>query len=189
MEKSIEYFENSGKENTEKLIEIVKRRIANSDIRYIVIASLSGETALKVADALGNMMHIDIISVTSQAHFKEKNSRELSEYRAKMRYEGITPFVASHALSSVGKRIHNLDDATTPVEIIAETLGMFSQGIKVCGKISIMLAEAGLIPINEKILAIGGRKEGADSAAIITSAQMINIFDMRIHEIIAMPLK
>jgi hypothetical protein len=191
MEKSIEYFENPGKENTEKLIELVKGRIVNSDIKYIAIASVSGETALKLADALENTKDdVTIVNVTHHAGFKEKNSLELSEdMRKKMENKGIITFVGSHALSGVGRGISNKFGGVTPVEIIAETLRMFSQGIKVCGEISIMLADAGLIPTDEKILAIGGRKEGADSAAIISPANMTNVFDMRIHEIIAMPLK
>lgn len=71
---------------------------------------------------------------------------------------------------------------------MTETFRMFSQGIKVCVEISIMLTGAGLIPVEEEILNLGGRAFGSDSTAIITSANMTNVFDMRIHEILAMPI-
>lgn len=64
---------------------------------------------------------------------------------------------------------------------------MFSHGIKVCAEISIMAADAGLIPVGEEVLAIGGRAKGVDSAAILTPANMTGVFDLRFHEILAMP--
>ena len=44
-----------------------------------------------------------------------------------------------------------------------------------------------LIPVDEEIIAIGGRGQGVDSAAVLTPANMTNVFDLRFHEIIAMP--
>ncbi len=192
MDKTIRYFEEPGNKNTEDLIDIVKEKLVNSNIKYIAIASVSGKTALKLHESLedeGIIDEITIVNVTHHAGFREENKLELtSEMRKKLEDNGIITFAGSHALSGVGRGISNKFGGVTPVEIIAETLRMFSQGIKVCGEISIMLADAGLIPIGEKILAIGGRATGADSAAIITPANMTNIFDMRIHEIIAMPI-
>jgi hypothetical protein len=191
MEKSIKYFDKPGKGNTDELIEIVKKKLLESDIKYVAIASVSGATAVKLADALDDCGLGDKITIVNTSHhagFKERNSTEISlEMREKLEERGIVTFVGSHALSGVGRGISNKFGGVTPVEIIAETLRMFSQGIKVCGEISIMLADAGLIPIDEEILAVGGRGNGSDSAAIITPANMTNVFDMRIHEILAMP--
>lgn len=192
MKKSITYFEKPGNENTDELIEIVKERLLDSDIKYIAIASVSGTTALKLADALDEAEiddKISIVNVTHHAGFKEKNKLEFTDsMRKKLEDKGIVTFAGSHALSGVGRGISNKFGGVTPVEIIAETLRMFSQGIKVCAEISIMLADAGLIPVDEKILAIGGRANGGDSAVIITPANMTNVFKMRIHEILAMPI-
>lgn len=192
MKKSITYFKKPGNENTDELIALVKERLLESDIKYVAIASVSGVTAIKLADAidaanLGDK--IVIVNVTHHAGFKEKNKLELTDpMRKRLEDRGIVTFAGSHALSGVGRGISNKFGGVTPVEIIAETFRMFSQGIKVCGEISIMLADAGLIPVDEKILAIGGRANGSDSAAIITPANMTNVFEMRIHEILAMPI-
>lgn len=191
MDKLIRYFERPGNENTDDLINLVKERLVDSDIKYVAIASVSGGTALKLFKALEDAGINDkiIVNVTHHAGFKEKNKLEISsKTRKKLEEKGIITFAGSHAFSGVGRGISNKFGGVTPVEIIAETFRMFSQGIKVCGEISIMLADAGLIPVEEKILAIGGRAIGADSAAIITPANMTNVFDMRIHEIIAMPI-
>jgi len=191
MEKTIKYFNKPGKENTDELIGIVKERLSESNIKYVAIASVSGVTALKLADALDDVGMGDEVTIVNTSHhagFKEKNTMELSsDMRKKLEDRGIITFIGSHALSGVGKGISNKFGGVTSVAIIAETLRMFSQGIKVCGEISIMLADAGLIPVDEEILAIGGRAHGSDSAAIITPANMTNVFDMKIHEILAMP--
>lgn len=185
MKKSITYFETPGKENTEELIQLIKERLKGSNIKYIAIASASGKTALKLSKELDDVI---IVNTTHHAGFKEKNELDISDdMRSQLEKEGILTFVGSHALSGVGRGISNKFGGVTPVEIIAETLRMFSQGIKVCVEITIMLADAGLIPVDEEILAIGGRAHGIDSAAIITPANMTNVFDMKIHEIIAMP--
>ena len=73
------------------------------------------------------------------------------------------------------------------MDVVADTLRMFSHGIKVSCEISIMAADAGLVPVGEEIIAIGGRGHGVDSAVIITPVNAKNLFDLKIHEIIAMP--
>jgi hypothetical protein len=70
---------------------------------------------------------------------------------------------------------------------MAETLRMISQGVKVCVEISIMAADGGLMPMDQEIIAVGGTAWGADAAVVLTPTHMNSIFDLRIHEIIAMP--
>ena len=50
-----------------------------------------------------------------------------------------------------------------------------------------MAADAGLIPVGEEIIAIGGRGHGVDSAVILTPVNAKDLFNLKIHEIIAMP--
>jgi hypothetical protein len=64
---------------------------------------------------------------------------------------------------------------------------LFGQGIKVCVEVTIMAADAGLIPMDSEIIAIGGTAWGADAAVVLEPAHMTNFFDLKIKEIIAMP--
>ncbi len=73
------------------------------------------------------------------------------------------------------------------MDVVADTFRMFSHGIKVGAEISIMATDAGLIPVGEEIIAIGGRGHGVDSAVILTPVNAKNLFDLKIKEIIAMP--
>lgn len=185
MKKSITYFEKPGIDNTDELIGLVKERQEELGIKTILVASNTGKTALKVSDEIND---VNIVSVTHHAGFREKGKLETDPEIAKeLEKRGIPIYAGSHALSGVGRGISNKFGGVTPVEIIAQTLRMFSQGIKVCVEISVMAADAGLIPEDEEIIVIGGTANGADTAAILTPVHMSAIFDLRIHEIIAMP--
>ncbi len=184
MEKKICYFEEPGKENTERVLELVGERADQLGIRNFVVASVSGETALRLSE----MVEGNIVSVTHHAGFREKGQLELeAEARDALLERGVNVYAGSHALSGVGRGISNRFGGVTPVEIMAETLRMVSQGFKVCVEIAIMAADAGLIPVDEEVIAIGGTAWGADTALVLTPAHMNSVFDLRIHEVIAMP--
>jgi len=50
-----------------------------------------------------------------------------------------------------------------------------------------MAADAGLIPIDEDVIAIAGTSRGADTALVIRPANSTNIFDLTIKELVAKP--
>ena len=74
-----------------------------------------------------------------------------------------------------------------PVEIIAHTLRMLSQGVKVCLECSVMALDAGAIPYGEKVVAVGGTGHGADTACTLTPAGANAVLDCKIHEILCKP--
>ncbi|MCE5214244.1 MAG: hypothetical protein LLF83_05940 [Methanobacterium sp.] len=185
MEKNIHYFENPGIENTDKVIELVKTRKEELNINYIVIASASGSSGVKLAQMIDDAQ---IVNVTHHAGFRGGDDLEITEENSKeLEKKDVKMYAASHALSGVGRGISNKFKGVTPVEVIAQTLRMFSQGVKVCVEISIMAADGGLIPTDSEIIAIGGTGKGVDTAVVLTAAHQGNFFDLKIHEIIAMP--
>lgn len=184
-EKNINYFENPGAENTEKVIELVKERREELGIENIVVASVSGRTSVKVFES---MPDAKIVSITHHAGFRGGDELELEpEYVKKLESAGVPIYIGSHSLSGVGRGISNKFGGITPVEIIAGTLRLFSQGVKVCVEISIMAADSGLLPTDKEVIAIGGTAKGVDTAMVLKPAHMGNFFDLRINEIIAMP--
>jgi hypothetical protein len=64
---------------------------------------------------------------------------------------------------------------------------MFGQGIKVAVEISCMAVDAGMIPYDQDIIAIGGTAEGADAAIVIRPEHSAQFFSSQIKEIICMP--
>jgi hypothetical protein len=54
-------------------------------------------------------------------------------------------------------------------------------------EITLMAADAGLIPTDQDIIAVGGTGSGADTALRIKPANAARFFDLRIREVIAKP--
>lgn len=186
--KFITYFEEQGNDYTDELIKSVKDKFEScEDIKRILIASSTGESALKLYDALDDA-DVEIINVTHHMGFKEDNVADISEDMVKkLEKVGIKTYIGAHAFSGAVRGVTNKYGGFSPLDVVADTLRMFSHGIKVSAEISIMAADAGLVPVGEKIIAIGGRGHGVDSAVILTPVNAKNLFDLKFHEIIAMP--
>lgn len=186
--KFITYFEEQGNDYTDDLIKAVKDKLESSgDIKRILIASSTGESALKLYAALDDE-DIEIINVTHHMGFKEDNVADISdEMIKKLEDVGIRTYIGAHAFSGAARGVTNKYGGFSPLDVVADTLRMFSHGVKVSAEISIMAADAGLVPVGEKIIAIGGRGHGVDTAVILTPVNAKNLFDLKFHEIIAMP--
>lgn len=183
----ITYFDTEGENYTDELILAVKDKLDVSSIKKIIIASSTGESALKLKHAIDND-DIEIINVTHHMGFSGDNESDISEEMIeKLEKEGIKTYFGSHAFSGAARGVTNKYGGYSPLDVVADTFRMFSHGIKVGAEISIMAADAGLIPVGEEIIAIGGRGHGVDSAVILTPVNAKNLFDLKIHEIIAMP--
>ena len=184
--KEIVYFDRQGPENTLSVVRAVKERAKDLGIEYIVIASNTGETALKFWEALRGM-GINLVSVTGHAGFNGGDNVSLSEEKRKAQEsQGIKVLASSHALSGVGRSISRKFGGISHVEIIAYTLRQFGcEGIKVAVEIAVMAADAGLVPTDREIIAVGGSGGGADAAIVLKAAHMNNFFDLEIREIIA----
>ncbi len=185
--KFITYFDKQGDDYTEELIKAVKDKLDVADnIRYILIASASGESALKLADAIDE--DITIINVSHNVGFSGDNESDISdEMIKKLEDVGIKTYQGIHAFSGAARGVTNKYGGYSPLDVVADTLRMFSHGVKVAAEISVMACDAGLVPVGEEIMAIGGRAHGVDTAVILTPVNSKNLFNMKFHEIVAMP--
>lgn len=71
--------------------------------------------------------------------------------------------------------------------MIAHTLRMFGQGMKVCVEIAVMAADAGLIPAGQDVICVGGSGRGADAAVVIQAAHSNAVFDTKVRELLCWP--
>lgn len=183
------YFERPGQQNTHEVIGAVKKRCRELGISHIVVASNSGTTALALWEAMRDS-GVKIISVSGHAGWSGGDEPSISqEKKDELEANGVKVLTASHALSGIARSISNKFGGVSHVEIIAHTLRLLGQGMKVAVEISVMAADAGLIPTDTEIIAMGGSGKGSDFAAVIKAAHMNNFFDLEIREIIAMPRK
>ncbi len=177
------YWEKKGPENTDRTIEAALKRAAELDIGYIVVASSSGNTAKKLVNCGRN-----VVCVSYHVGFDKPGARRMDEQTMKeLNENGIPVLVTTHLLAGVDRAVRNKFGGVYPSEIMAQTLRMLGQGVKVCVEISGMALDAGLVPYGEEIIAIGGSGKGADTAAVIVPAHSNNFFDTKVKEIICKP--
>ena len=164
--KFITYFDKEGNDYTDELILAVKDRLDLSDhIKHIVIASASGKSALKLADAVGNQ--VKIINVTHHCGFSGPNESDISdEMIKKLEDEGIITYFGLHAFSGAARGVTNKYGGYSPLDVVADTLRMFAHGIKVSCEISIMAADAGLVPVGEERPSCGRARDSLRSRRI-----------------------
>ncbi len=98
---------------------------------------------------------------------------------------GAKILTCQHAFGGVGRAVRKKLATYELDEIIAFTLRIFGQGAKVATEISLMAADAGLIPTREPCIAIGGTNSGADTALLLRPTNAQTFFDLRIIEILA----
>jgi len=181
------YFDRPGPKNTAALLEAVARRVKELGIAHVVVASNTGQTALKTHEALAGT-GAAVIAVTEHAGFNGGDGVWLKpETRKEMEDKGIRIVVASHALSGVGRSISRKFGGVSHVEIIACTLRMMGEGMKVAIEIAVMAADAGALPTDREAIAIGGTGRGADVAVVLKAAHMNNFFDLEVREVLAKP--
>ncbi|NWG11846.1 hypothetical protein HXY33_08910 [Candidatus Bathyarchaeota archaeon] len=179
------YFKGAGNRNTEALLKLVKEYVKREGINDIVIASTSGETGAKAARLFKGY---NLVVVTHCFGFKEPGKTEVQEeYKREILANGAKIFTGVHALSSVERAVRKNFGTIQPLELIANVLRLMGEGTKVCVEITLMATDAGMIPSDRDIVAIGGTGKGADTALRIRPANAARFFDLKIREIVAKP--
>ena len=192
MKTEITYFDEPGKQNTKKTVELAIRRATARRIRHIVVASGTGRTGVMVAEKAAKK-GMNTVVVTYYFGFEKKGEGTLTQENLdKLRKLNAKIVSATHALSGIERAVTKKFGGLSRVEVIAEALrSLFGQGVKVCVEVGVMAADSGCIPVDDKteIIAIAGTDEGADTAVVMRPSNANAFFDLEIREIIAMPRK
>ena len=185
VERKAVYFKEAGKQNTDALLRLVKEYLEKANIKDVVVASTTGETGTKASRIFKGY---NIVVVTHCFGFREPEKTELQEeHKREILANGARIFTGTHALSSVERAIRKDFGTIQSLELIANTLRLMGEGTKVCVEITLMAADAGLIPVNRDIIAIAGTGRGADTALRIKPANASRFFDLKIREVIGKP--
>jgi len=185
IEKPIVYFNKPGENNTEAVLTLARKRAEELGIRDIVVASTTGKTGARASEVFKGF---NLIVVTHHTGFREPGHQELTgENRRVIEASGAKIFTGTHVFMNVERAIRSKFDTAYPAEIMAQTLRLFCEGMKVAVEIVAMAADAGLIPVDGDVISIAGTGRGADTAIVVQPANSSRIFDMTIKEIIAKP--
>ncbi len=179
------YFDSEGKENTERTLEIAKARADELGIETILVATTTGETGAWAAEFFQGY---NLVVVTQSTGFREPNEQELTEEnRAAIERAGAKILTCQHAFGGVGRAVRKKLGTYELEEIIAYTLRIFGEGMKVACEIALMATDAGLVRTDQEVIAIAGTGRGADTAVVLVPANAQTFFDMRILEVLCKP--
>jgi hypothetical protein len=192
IERPIYYFGRAGYENTSHVVEIVHKRLKEGDIQSVVVASSSGETALKFAKRMAKDTNLVIVS--SHPGFSEPGVWDFNlNVLKELESMGCSVVKQSHVLSGLERSFSNKFSGASHTEVLAEALrSLFGVGMKVAIECTMMAADSGAIPI-QKTIAVGGTHSrkggGVDCAIVVWPSHCNNFLDFRVLEILAKPYR
>lgn len=199
IERNVRYFEKPGKENTEATIEAARTYLKeDNEAAVVVVASISGQTALKVKKELAEIS-IPVVCVTGSPNWQNYPEYKLPLIPATMRTElekaGVT--IVDSVPSSLSDTIEfsfARYGFRSPTWIFIETLlAVGGYGLKTAVECVFMATDGGYTPPFKEVVSIAGTDRGADTAIVTRSTFSSTIFSSDpqkrfvINEILATP--
>lgn len=179
------YFDQPGIVNTAITLESAFNYAKANRLGDIVIASTTGHTARMALDRFPHGS-FNVVVVTHNTGFGEEGAQEFpQDLRDELVTHGIKVLTGTMVLRSLGTAIRGLVGYSQQ-DLVANTLRMVGQGVKVCVEIAAMAVDAGLVPAAD-VVAVAGTGSGADTACLIKGNSSNRFFHIRVREIIAKP--
>ena len=185
MEVQTVYFDEPGEANTNEALRIAKRRAKELGIKTIIVASTRGVVGAKAVQVFKGMK---VVVVSHFTGMREPNAQELTDdNRRKIENKGGIVLTTAHAFSGIGGAMRKKFNMYLLGDIIANTLRVFGQGMKVVCEIALMAADAGLARTDEDVIVIGGSGRGADTVVVLKPVNSYDFFDLKVKEILCKP--
>jgi len=185
MELRTVYFEDPEGDYADEVFRIARQRAEELGIKTVLVASTRGNTAVKAMEALKGFR---VIVVSHCAGFKEPDTQEFTEENRRIvESKGSIVLTATHPFAGISRAMRNKFDMYVLGSIIANTLYIFGDGMKVACEIAMMAADAGLVRTGEEVIAIGGKSKGANIAIVLKPVNTHNFFDLKVKEILCKP--
>ncbi|HTY25639.1 MAG TPA: hypothetical protein VMC85_21095 [Desulfomonilaceae bacterium] len=194
-------FERPGPVNTDEVIEIVKA--VSSKYEHIVVASITGDCALKVAESIKDKGVICVTCPQGMSWEVDKMDAgpfatipELAQIRSDWAEQGLTR-VPMGISQTNRQKLDNLKvrivqgtipffgpsfsirvhlHQVTGLDLMAKTLELISTGTLVCLECVLMSVDAGVMPEGQEVPALAGTERGLDTAWVIRSSSSANLF-------------
>lgn len=181
-------FAKHGEENTN---ETLKLALAEAEARGLdlVVASSRGDTALAAVEMAEkmNFSHKIVVVRCAYSGSAPDENRMSENIVAELNGRGAKVVTAAHALSGAERGITKVFGSVHPVELMATTLRLFGQGVKVCVEIALMAVDCGAVAYGKPVMCVAGTGKGADTACIISPASTASLLDTKINEVLCKP--
>lgn len=197
--RKILYFEKPGSHNTHSVIQVVKERIEEGDIKCVVVASISGQTALKFVEELKGL-DVFVVCVSGFPGWLNIHDLEYPFVKGEIRerLEKLNVSIVDKTPSSLSGDTIDYSLARygyIPASwVMAETLeAVGGYGLKTAVEAILMATDCGVVPPSTNLVSIAGTDKGADTAIVAKSTFSAWTFSedsnrrFQILEILAMP--
>ena len=188
--KTIVYLDKAGPKECPKCLTATAQRAKELRIKYAAVATTSGKTALELAKAFKKAgVKAKVIGVGYAENYAAKWGRLQPRIVKAAEKLGAEFLKAGHAMGGINSAIQDKFETLSPNKMVANTYYTIGHGFKVAVEVALMAADAGLVPTDKEVLALGGAGKGADTALVLTPKCSAEFFDLRIHEVVCMPRK
>jgi uncharacterized protein len=205
MKRTLRFFPHYGPENTIEVIDAVAERLQEPGVDTIVVASSTGEMAIRIAQRFrpsepgenANLPRIIAVCDPPWAIGKiPKAGRISADNKARLIALGAevvdsVPY-ASRAYSTGAS--NNVYEALDLLVVVFDAFRMVGgNGLKVAIEVALMATNAGVIQPGQEVISVAGTGNGLDTAVVVKTAYSIDIFSTdpserpEIREILAMP--
>jgi hypothetical protein len=190
------FFENPGAENTPKVVQVVRRRLRQKDIHKVLLASESGQLALKLGKAFAPA---SLICVTYDPATREKYQKPGLRKEELLKH-GLTvvdtiPEPLTRSLTFRNwweKKTVNLPGSSADLFWMT-LICVGGHGFRTAVEIVFIAVEAGVVKVGERVASMAGTGWGADSAIVMKASRFEDAVGedpgkrMKVEEILAMP--
>jgi len=200
----VHFFESPGEENTNEVIKAVLGRAKEGDIEAVIVASISGNTSVKVAEQLKKSgLNIKVICVSGPPSWakypeykfpliREEERKKMDALRIQVVDWVEEPFKPI--------TFRNWWEKKT-VEMLRPESDLFwmalicvgGHGFRTAVEVVFMSVEAKIVNEGDTVMSIAGTGSGADTAIVMNASKFEDAVGvgpekrMKIHEILAMP--
>ena len=179
------YFDSKGSDNTEKTLQIARDEALKRGVTHIVVASTRGNTGLQAAQLMQNTGIKLVVVGHSTGHIEVGQQLFDMELKKQVENLGVPVHLGTDLLTgfpSAMRKRNRFSEET----MIADTLRMFGQGVKVCVEIVAMASDANLLPVAD-VIAVAGTGRGSDTCILVGANGTHQFFDIKVREILAKP--
>ena len=185
MEHRTSYFLPADRDSTDAVLRLVAARARELGIRRVLVPSTTGATALAAADALAGL---DLVVMTHETGFARDGEQEFPvATRLALEARGIAVHTVTHAFGGLSRAMRSKFNTHVIGDIVANTLRIFGQGMKVVIECPMAAMDAGLLTWGEEILSMGGTNRGVDTAVTLRPVHVRDFFALRVNEILCKP--
>jgi hypothetical protein len=193
-------FDQGGKEHTDETLRIALNGAIERGIDTVLISTstgYTGERAVEIFEESG----LKLVFVTHQTGYRTPGLQTLPPEKRAMLQQygavltctdvltgGVDVGMARQRPEKTESQQFSLPFILPPPNVlVANTLRLFAQGVKVCAEIAMMACDSNIIPSGKPVVVVAGSSQGADTAMVVVTAESNRMRELKMQEILAKP--